>query len=369
METEVTYQRIAEAIDNNPYGAPRVGGEFSTSFLEYLRMLFPPAAAELVQHLTMRSKSRPMTAAADIASLTGLSEGSVRETLDPLADRGYLLGFDGNYALPDIPLLLNAHNFQPEVGPEDLEAARLYQEFFIRDGFYRRYEGSDAGTPVMRVIPVQRAVEHEQRILDSEEAHAIIDACENICMVPCPCRTRTEKMGARECADRYPVGACLMCGFNAAYFQMRGIGQVVTQEQAKAYFDEMQELGLVGLTENYASSNHAVICLCCDCCCSQLRGRTRWDNPLAVAPSNFVPVATDDCVACETCVDRCFFGALSFDEEAGKVVADAEKCIGCGVCTITCAQEALRLARHDRYETFAESGDLYRTVARENHPT
>ncbi len=56
-------------------------------------------------------------------------------------------------------------------------------------------------------------------------------------MVPCPCRARTTKMGTRECADRYPAGACLMTGCNTFYFQMKGLGNPVTGGQAKAYFD------------------------------------------------------------------------------------------------------------------------------------
>jgi ferredoxin len=85
-----------------------------------------------------------------------------------------------------------------------------------------------------------------------------------------------------------------------------------------------------------------------------------------VAPSNFVPVASEDCVGCGVCEERCFFGALSFDEDEGRTVVDPEKCIGCGVCTIGCDQGALKLERQDRYETFAEPRDLYRTVALEN---
>ena len=84
-----------------------------------------------------------------------------------------------------------------EAQKNNIEAAKLYQQFFVEDGYYRYYESSAQGTQIMRVIPVQRTLQPDQRILDSEEAHRIIDAVQHISLVPCPCRTRTERSGCR----------------------------------------------------------------------------------------------------------------------------------------------------------------------------
>ena len=70
---------------------------------------------------------------------------------------------------------------------------------------------------------------------------------------------------------------------------------------------------------------------------------------------------------CETCVDRCFLGALSMDEDAERPVVDPEKCVGCGVCTMACQTEALKLHRFERpTKPFETAIDLGITVAREN---
>jgi len=363
VSEDTLYHRIAEKIDSCPQGAPKVGDSFSKAFIDYLKLLYTPREAELVQQLEMPMSFKP---AAEVAQAAGRDEGEVKEVLDGLAARGYIMGFGGTYALPVISSLVNLHNFSEEMGPRDLEAARLYQHFFIREGFYKYYESSEEGTPIMRVIPVEEAVEHGQRILDTEEAHKIIDSCDNLALVPCPCRVRTEKMGERECGDRNPIGFCIMVGISVPYFEMMGTGRRVTAEQAKRYFDEMQGLGLVGTTENYEDSGHMIICLCCDCCCSILRGRTRWENPAAFAPSNFVAVAGEDCVLCGACEERCFFGAVSLDEELGRAAVDPEKCVGCGVCAVGCEQEAMKLRRLDRNRPFPGPRDLYRAVAREN---
>ena len=156
-----------------------------------------------------------------------------------------------------------------------------------------------------------------------------------------------------------------MMGPAALHFEMVGLGKRVTREQAMAYFDEMQAFGLVGMTDN-TIKGASVICLCCECCCSQIRGRTRWDNPGSMLPSNFVPHANEDCVGCGTCTERCFFNALTVDDETDRAVVEPEKCIGCGVCTLACPQEALKLHRYDRSTPFETIKELAKTIAIEN---
>jgi len=174
-------------------------------------------------------------------------------------------------------------------------------------------------------------------------------------------------MGIRECKDKYPIGFCIMLGLAVDHFETTtGLSKRVTKEQAIQYFDEMQELGLVGQTFN-ASYGDMIICLCCGCCCSQLRGRTRWDNPNALSPSNFVPEPGEDCIGCGTCAERCFFGAITVDEETGQAKADPDKCVGCGICTLTCPQGTLKLHRYERSTPFETTRQLLDIAWRENH--
>jgi ferredoxin len=153
---------------------------------------------------------------------------------------------------------------------------------------------------------------------------------------------------------------------SAQYFEALGIGKTVIAEEAKKYFDEMQDLGLVGTTENYEAAGHTVICLCCNCCCSQLRGRTRWENPEAVAPANFAAESSEDCILCGKCAERCFFKAITIDEDLGRAMVDETKCMGCGVCTLACDQEAIRLKRVEREKPYPGPRELFKKVAIEN---
>jgi MinD superfamily P-loop ATPase len=47
------------------------------------------------------------------------------------------------------------------------------------------------------------------------------------------------------------------------------------------------------------------------------------------------------CSGCETCLDRCFFSAIEAKDD--KMVVIAEKCMGCGLCQVTCPEDAISL--------------------------
>ena len=360
------YTKIAQKIDESPTMAPKSDDatSFHEAFIKYLKLLYSPEEAELLQHF-----QRPMkfVSTQDVADASGKDLAYVEKILVDVHKRNGLMGMENFYSLPPIPLLVNIHHFYPQTKPEDLEAAQLHSEYFIKGGYYKYYESSEKGTPVFRTIPVDKSIEAEQKVLTAEEAHDFIlnHAPEEMALVPCPCRTRTEKMGIRECKDKFPIAACIMMGPAALHFEMVGLGKRVSRGQAVDYFDEMQDLGLVGMTDN-AIKESSVICLCCECCCSQIRGRTRWNNADALLPSNFVPRPGEDCIGCGTCTERCFFKALTVNEETNQAVVDPEKCIGCGVCTLACPQETLKLHRYERSTPFETARELIKTIALEN---
>jgi Pyruvate/2-oxoacid:ferredoxin oxidoreductase delta subunit len=271
------------------------------------------------------------------------------------------------YAFPQISQLKNIQNFHDHVSPEILKGAELYKKFFIEDKYYKFYETGSRGTPIYRTIPVSKTLAPEQKILDTEEAHKIIDAAASATLVPCPCRERTEKLGARECRERNPIGSCIMLGLMGQAMEGMGLGRRVTKKQAKDYLDGMMEMGLVAATENSEENTSRIICLCCECCCSEVRGRTRWDNPTAVAPSNFLPKSNKGiCIFCGKCADRCLFHAITVDKDNKRWKLNPELCIGCGICAIGCKQSAVKLHRVERNKPFKTPQDLYRHIDMEN---
>jgi heterodisulfide reductase subunit A-like polyferredoxin len=51
-------------------------------------------------------------------------------------------------------------------------------------------------------------------------------------------------------------------------------------------------------------------------------------------------VDPESCTACEECPDRCFFDAITVDDTA---LIDEDRCMGCGLCAVTCPAGAISL--------------------------
>ncbi len=348
MKNQDVYIRIAQKIDEqDPHTAPKAeDGNIHEAFIDYLKLVYSPEEAELVQYLNLLDDFH---SAQDVVDASGKKLAYVEKTLEELNLNNRIVGLEKLYCIPPIPLIVNIHQFYPDVKPGDVEAAQLYHDYFIKGRFYKYYEASKKGTPMARIIPIDRSIEANQKVLAAEEAHDYIlnHSSEELTLVPCPCRGRTEKLETRECKDRFPIAACIMMGPAAQHFEMIGLGKNVNKKQAIDYFDEMVELGLVGQTLN-SNYGDMLICLCCGCCCSQTRGRTKWNNPDALLPSNFIPKPGEDCIGCEACTERCFFDAITLNGETDQIQVEMEKCIGCGICTLACPQDTLKLHRHER---------------------
>jgi len=358
------YKQLAEQLNLNPQRVPRYEGKFTESFIEYLKLVYTEEEVVFVKHL----KALPeFISTEDIARETGKEEKVVMEILDSLRKRNRIFGMGDIFALPTMPLLVNIHQFHAELGPDDLKAAEFYLDFFIEKKYSRYYETSEEGTPVFRTVPVGKTIKFDEKILEYEEAEQFIRSMDHddFCLLPCPCRIRTEKLGIRECKDTFPIAYCLHLGVMARHLFSIGMGQKITKDEAVDYVKEMIDTGLIACTDN-AMTKNSIICMCCGCCCSQVRGRTRWDNMDAVASSNFIPESGDECIVCGKCESRCLPGAITVDKKEKSVIVDVEKCIGCGVCAAACPKETLKLVRRREKEPFTSAGKLLKIIGMEN---
>jgi len=203
--------------------------------------------------------------------------------------------------------------------------ARLAEQFFPK--------------PFTRVIPVNKSIEAgKQKILDADSVDKIIESAEVIAVTKCTCRVIAHK------CDK-PLEVCLQVNNAARYTLDRGSGRELTKAEALAILRKCEEDGLVHVTMNKMHVGH-FICNCCDCCCQAL--------PLVIKeglkicdPSRFAAkIDPDLCSSCETCLDRCYFNALELTETAGgseTMSVIRNKCMGCGLCQITCPEEAISM--------------------------
>jgi MinD superfamily P-loop ATPase len=86
------------------------------------------------------------------------------------------------------------------------------------------------------------------------------------------------------------------------------------------------------------------ICNCCPCCCQTMpvliKGGIR-----VVDPSRYrAEINAELCTGCGTCHERCYFGAVAWENGQGSVSrVEGSKCMGCGLCRVTCPEEAIEL--------------------------
>jgi predicted transcriptional regulator len=190
------YIQIAENVDKGFQTAPKAAGELSRAFIAYLKIVYAPEEAEVVQHLQMPPV---FETAEEIAEKAGQDIQEVAAILEALAQKGFInFSSRRGYCLPVVADLVNLHMFYPDIKPDDLEAARLYQQFYIKEKYYKYYATSEKGTPFLRAIPIEEAIYPEDKVFTAEEAHEYIKnlRTEDLALVPCPCRTRTEKSAA-----------------------------------------------------------------------------------------------------------------------------------------------------------------------------
>ena len=365
QENENPYDKIIENMRDYPQGIPESNGRVSEAFREFIELLFTPEEAEIAQYLGI--KPQPVRL---LAKKIGKDKEEMQKILENMADKGIIQDIGGYSYFITIAHLFNVgYKYSKALARMGEKGAELYNKFFIDEKFYKRYESSDKGTSLMRVVPVEQSIKYETEILNVEEVHKILEECQKpIVITDCPCRKRKEILGERECDGEFPVeDSCFQLGFFGSYFIRRGEGKELSVKEAKELVDKFARLGLVFTTENHKDFNHQVLCCCCECCCAFLRGITRFEdkNQNALAKSNYVSEVDGElCKGCGLCVERCLFDAISLYDEKAEVNKD--KCYGCGICGITCPTGAIRLYREDRNQLFDNPAILQNTIYKDN---
>ncbi len=191
-----------------------------------------------------------------------------------------------------------------------------------------------------RVIPVQQSIDAgNQQVLDVDSANRIIESAEKVAVTKCTCR-----LIAHKCDQ--PLEVCLQVDNAARYTIDRGSGREVTKAEALDILRMSEEKGLVHVTMNRSHAGH-FICNCCGCCCQALP-LVISDGLKILDPSRFLAeIDATLCSGCETCTDRCQFKAIvpvdEDEEEEIHMQVVPEKCMGCGICQITCPEEAISM--------------------------
>jgi Pyruvate/2-oxoacid:ferredoxin oxidoreductase delta subunit len=337
--------QIAKKLIRKPHSIPTdENNEPTETYIEYLSLIYNPEIAKIVQQLPVFPEGIQI---AKFANDLGLDKNELIKKLSELSRKRFIVTRGKMYSLPDafmmydVPFIVK-ENYE---GPDAKKFADLSRKFFIDDKYYKKWETSWKGTPYMRVLTVSEQIDPEHEILPLEQVYSIIDKNSSFAVISCPCRLRAGISGVRECTDKYPLNNCLQIGPAAEILGEDPGKKKISKQEAKELMRRSAEVGLVLTTDNTARFT-TVICSCCECCCGMLRGLTKFDNPRAIAKANFISTIDEElCTACETCLGRCKFNAITVNNFA---TVNPDKCIGCGLCAVTCPSDAITMKRFER---------------------
>jgi ferredoxin len=320
----------------------------SQNFINYLKVLFTPEEGELLLEFL-----KPATCE-QVAKRLNIDKKTLSEKLADFKRRRLLfhkydeylfhLALHGGFARiskakeEDLPQgFWDAYNdFMPEI-----------EERMITRSVEVAKQVPVSGI-MARIIPARLAIDSNpnikpEDILPEEDVHAMLrmkGSQETMAVCDCACRIR-----AHMC-DR-PKSTCLEFGKYAEFdLNQSSKLKVVSIDEAIAISDQAERAGLLK-SNGIRKENGGVLCHCCDDCCDVMGAVIRSGNAhLLRNPSRYrARVDSESCIGCQTCVDRCFFGAIEMTKVPGskklKASVDEEKCLGCGLCVVGCEQKAL----------------------------
>lgn len=321
MNQESMYQQLSESIGV-------VGSEILPKLFEML--------ADENEAKVLLAAAPPATVD-ELSEKTGIPADDIDKMIDPLFKKGliYRSSKPGTPRYYRVRRLLQFHDASIlAIGapPDFLAMWKRYHE----EEFGEHQKKLEAALPrsVVRVVPVNLAVESETRIAPFDDVRQIVDRARNLAVTDCTCKVVT---GA-PCETTLEV--CIQVDRAADYALERGTGRQLTKAEALDMLKKCEEEGLVHVVGNSRGLGH-IICNCCDDCCINWTGSRRAGAKFT-APSRFTAVIDPDrCDGCETCLDRCFFEAIDLEGDTPQI--DEEECMGCGLCVVTCPTEAISM--------------------------
>jgi len=322
------YKKLARRLDAIPNGFPETESGVE---LKILAKIYTPEETALACEMRLIPESAKQIAqrtSRDPAKTTALLEKMVRKGLIHAIGKGERREFGL------MPMAVGVYEEQLDRMNEEL--ARLFEEYY--PVFAKRLLSHPP--PIHKVIPVEKSIPVEVQVFPFEQASALLKNAKSFGVRKCICRVERALVG-EPC--KYPVEVCLVFAPVEGAFDDDPKTRVVTMEEALKILREAEEAGLIHSSSNI-QEGHSYICNCCTCCCGVMRGISQLGIENSVAKSDFyATVDPEMCTGCETCVERCQFGAPSLVDNISHV--DQKRCVGCGQCVMTCPSGAMTLVR------------------------
>ena len=258
--------------------------------------------------------------AAYLARKVGKTVQEVQPLLDNLVYYGIFrrshnetLGEDTYYMQIFAPGILEMMVNQQDLLETHPEVGRAFEE-------YTRNLAANMGAMIpdgyglMRVIPVESALEGIPGVNEFERISHYLDKYDRFSVSPCSCRASRTSIG--DGCGHLDEDMCIQMGKGAEHYIRSGRAREITREQALEIIKRAEENGLMHDMVNIEEPGEsAAICNCCACACFGLRVGLMYGARDAIRSNYVAEVDEAKCVACGQCVETCPGNALKLGQK------------------------------------------------------
>mgnify|MGYP003002481631 CR=1 FL=1 len=167
----------------------------------------------------------------------------------------------------------------------------------------------------MHVIPVEKAIETENKSVDLEHISYWLSKYEGkYAKSMCSCRASRAKLG-EGCGDD-AESWCIGVGDMADYIVETQRGEYITKDEALEIFKKAEDNGFVHQITNIDGEQKIFgICNCNVNVCNALRTSQLFNTPNLSRSAYVASVKSENCVACGRCVENCPAGAVKLGQK------------------------------------------------------
>jgi len=354
--SDEVYRELQKALDKLPVGYPKTESGVE---IRILKKIFTPEQAFIGSKLGFELK--PLYEIYKSIEKGTFTLAKVEEILDEMHKLGLILKAvrDGIKYYAASPFMLGFYEFQMNKMTEDFihDVDQYIDEAFLD-------ELNSTKIPQLRTIPIEKEIRVEGNITNYDNVRYYLENCrEPIVLNECICRKKNDIIG-KSCQTTNLRESCFSFGSAGKAYLDRGLGRVITKEEALEIIEQAERDGLVLQIGN--SQRPMSLCTCCGCCCNLLANEKKLDAPAQFLGSNFFAQVDEElCSGCGTCETRCPMDAVEIIDSVSNI--NLKRCIGCGVCVSTCPEEAITLIeKEEKDKTIPPKNtlELYLNIAK-----
>ena len=334
MSQEV-YRELLEVMKKRGGG---YAGMDIPEFFSLVEELFTPTEAEI-----NNAMPKGFFTAKTLAASLGRDEKEIEAVLEAMADKGLCLALSRDqsrvYQSSRFMVGILEYQFMPgKTTDRDKKIAQLIYAY--KKAFDQKTDRTVMSFPPTRVITVDALVKVDNQVHTYDQVQTFIEQSDPIAVTTCYCRHAAVLRG--EDIHGMPNDVCMQFGPMAQFAIDRLGGWKVSKQEAREVLNRAEEAGLIHMSQNM-TEGLGFLCNCDRWHCGAVKDALAKPKPGLFFNSGFGPVFDpEQCIACQTCLERCPAEALTMGD-ADHPVVNLDRCFGCAVCATGCPSQAISM--------------------------